>query len=48
VGKGISRGASLSLKPASGAYVGAKTLQATCKAKSGDTFTSNKVKIKLG
>lgn len=48
VGKGVSRGASLSVKPAAGSYVGAKTLQATCKAKSGESFTSNKVKIKLG
>jgi hypothetical protein len=48
VGKGVSRGASLSVKPAAGSYVGAKTLQATCKAKSGQSFTSNKVKIKLG
>jgi hypothetical protein len=48
VGKATSKGKTLSIKPSANAYVGAKTLQATCKAKSGDTFTSNKVKIKLG
>jgi hypothetical protein len=46
VGKATSKGNAINIKPASNAYKGAKTLQASCQTKTGK-FTSNKVKIKL-
>jgi hypothetical protein len=46
VGKATSKGKALSVKPSANVYKGAKTIQASCKTKSGK-FTSNKVKIAL-
>ena len=46
VGKVSGKYATVTIKPASGAYVGASSIVGTCKTKAGKTVTSNKVKVK--